>query len=322
MANVTYPDVYQRFLDGVDVLNFDLSWVLSVGCVLDVDFHGRLLTSTIGPLIAMAILGITYVIALWRNRGSEDGLRSVRNKHVCMVLILTFLVYSSVSSAVFQMFACETLDDGKNYLRADYRIDCDSEKHKSLQVYAAFMVVVYPIGIPLFFAALLYRQRDVLQDGHVRKGNERVKSISNLWEPYKPGRFYYEVVVCARRIFLAGVVVFIYPNTAAQIAVTLVIAFSFAMASEALSPHASKWDTWLSRTGHVIVFISMYVALLLKVSVADERDSSQRVFEAILVVAHVCMALAVVVEAIIMTCTLEASDSAAQLTSQWSDMLG
>ena len=56
MANVTYPDVYQRFLDGLDVFNFDMSWVLSVGCVFDMDFHDRLLISTIGPIIALLFL--------------------------------------------------------------------------------------------------------------------------------------------------------------------------------------------------------------------------------------------------------------------------
>ncbi|CAN0497746.1 unnamed protein product [Laminaria digitata] len=46
-----------------------------------------------------------------------------------MMLLLTFLVYSSVSSILFQMFACDDLEDGKNYLRADYRVECDSSQH-------------------------------------------------------------------------------------------------------------------------------------------------------------------------------------------------
>ncbi|CAN0503469.1 unnamed protein product, partial [Scytosiphon promiscuus] len=83
-----------------------------------------------------------------------------------------------------------------------------------------------------------------------------------LWKPYKPSVFYYEVIECGRRVLLTGAVVFIYPNTSAQVAVTLIIAFAFAMTSEALAPFASRWDTWISRMGHVVVFVSMYVALL------------------------------------------------------------
>lgn len=60
-----------------------------------------------------------------------------------MVLLLTFVVYSSVSSVLLMSFACEGLDDGKNYLRSDYSIECDSPKHKRFQVYAGLMVVFY-----------------------------------------------------------------------------------------------------------------------------------------------------------------------------------
>ncbi|CAN0520317.1 unnamed protein product, partial [Scytosiphon promiscuus] len=122
-----------------------------------------------------------------------------------------------------------------------------------------------------------------------RTQDQHANTISALWGPYKPTRFYYEVIECGRRVLLAGVVVFIYPNTAAQVAVALMMAVFFVFLSEGLAPYESRWDAWLSRTGHAIVFTSMYVALLLKVDVSHERASSQSVFEVVLVSAHVCM---------------------------------
>lgn len=301
---MVYPDIYQRFLDGINVLNFDLGWIPSVGCIIDVDFHDRLLVLTIGPIIAMVILTATFTVAIRRCRGSSIALRRVRHKHVSMALLVTFLVYSSVSAAVFQTFACEHLADGKEYLRADYRIECDSSRHKALQVYAAIMIFVYPVGIPLLYAILLYRNRRVLMYENAREASPKVQTISDLWSPYKPQRFYYEVVECMRRISLTGVVVFIYPNSASQIAITLVIALAFMVVSERLAPYASRWEGYLSLTGHLIVFISMFVALLLKVEVSDERDTSQRIFAGVLVFAQCCMIVAVLVEAVVMACSV------------------
>ncbi|CAN0502464.1 unnamed protein product, partial [Scytosiphon promiscuus] len=151
------------------------------------------------------------------------------------LLLLTFLVYSSTSSTVFQTFACETLEDGIEYLRADYRIHCTDAKHKAFEVYAGIMVFVYPFGIPLLYAFLLYQHRDVLADSGADKSGAR--SISGLWEPYKPGRFFYEVIECVRRVMLTGVVVFIYPNDAAQIAITILNVFFFFALFEMLSPY-------------------------------------------------------------------------------------
>ncbi|CAM9601541.1 unnamed protein product, partial [Ectocarpus fasciculatus] len=316
VANVTYPDVYQTFLDGLKLFNFDLGWILSAGCVAYVDFHDRLLMSTIAPIIAVLVLACTYAAATRIHRGATDTtLQNVWDKHVLVVLLLSFFVYSSVSSTLFRTFACETLEDGKNYLRADYRIECDSSRHKGFEVYAGIMMLVYTVGIPSLYGFLLYRDRDFLnsRDTCQEPPPSRVTSTSDLWKSYRPSVFYYEVIECGRRVLLAGVVVFIYPNSSAQIAITLVIAFVFVLISESLSPYASRWDTWISRTGHVVVITSMYVALLLKVDVSDERASSQRVFEALLVAVHVVMVVMVVVETFVLACALRAG----QRESPW-----
>lgn len=300
VANVTYPEVYQRFLDIVNVFNFDALWIPSAWCFVNVDFYDRLLVSTTGPLVALAFLALTFTVAKKRSHGSENALETIRHKHMSMVLLVSFLVYSSVSAKVFQTFACEHLGDGKNYLRADYRIDCDSSKHQAFELFAYVMVAVYPVGIPLFYSHLLYKNRRVLanEDVDTRILSSQVRPISDLWVPYKPRRFYYEVIECVRRIMLTGVVVFIYPNTVAQVAVTLMIAFVFFVVSLMLVPYVSKWDTSISLMGHVVVFTSMYVALLGKVDVWDERAASQEVFAGILVASHVCMVVLVIVETV------------------------
>ena len=280
------------------MVNFDLGSVLAVGCLWSgIDFHGRLLVSTIGPLVAVGFLAVTYRIAVRRiGASSESASEIIHHKHLTALLLLTFLVYSSVSSMVFQTFACETLDDGIEYLRADYRIHCTDDKHKAFEVYAGFMVFVYPVGIPLLYAVLLFQCRDALADA----GADRTvaQPISGLWEAYRPERFYYEVIECGRRVLLTGVVVFILPNTAAQIAITILISSFFALFFEILSPYKSESDTWLSRGGHVIVFLSMFDLLLLKVDVSDDTDQSQAAFAGVLVAGHVLMILAIVVEVV------------------------
>ena len=299
---MTFPHVYQRLLDEVDFLNFDMSWVLSVGCFVEVSFHDRLLWTTITPVVLICFLGLTYAVVVrkYGGRSSEIALRNARQKHVSMALLITFLVYSSVSSVVFQMFACDDLDDHKLYLRADYTITCDSPKHRALQIYASFMIFLYPVGIPTLYACLLFRHRRILQSESDREESLEVMPTLDLWKPYKPKNFYYEVVECGRRILLAGVVVFIYPNTAAQIAVTLALAVVAGFVSESIAPYRSEWDAWVNRVGHVVVFASMYLALLLKIDVSNENTKSQKTFEVILVAVHGCMILAVFVEAVLM----------------------
>lgn len=196
---MTYPDSYERFLKAIHVVNLDLGWAMSTGCVWpDLDFHDRLLFNTMGPFVILAILAVTYTVAQYRAQPvSDDAMLSrVRDVHMSALLLWTFFVYSSVSSTVFRMFACEGLDDDYEYLRADYRILCTGHKHRALQAYAGIMIAVYPIGIPLFYTALLYRLRRVLTKEVGDRScfeSARARSIADLWTPYRPECFYYEV---------------------------------------------------------------------------------------------------------------------------------
>ena len=48
-------------------------------------------------------------------------------------------------------FACERFDDGSSYLKMDYSIDCTSPTHILMTFYAFVMIIIYPIGTPLYF---------------------------------------------------------------------------------------------------------------------------------------------------------------------------
>jgi len=128
--NISYTAIYETFLDLIAVFNFDLGWGISMGCFVELDFHKRMLLTTLGLNVVLALLRMTYTVAVIRHRESETSLLNIRGKHLEMVLLVTFLVYASASSVLFPMFSCDALDDGESYLRADYRIQCNSTKHR------------------------------------------------------------------------------------------------------------------------------------------------------------------------------------------------
>ncbi|CAM9838213.1 unnamed protein product, partial [Sphacelaria rigidula] len=86
--------------------------------------------------------------------------------------------------------------------------------------------------------------------------------------------------------------------------VTIVLTVLFIFIYEALAPYASRWDTWVSRTGHAIIFLSMYLALLLKIDVSDEDAISRRLFGGVLVAVNIFMITVVLVEAFVVACSL------------------
>lgn len=242
VANAVYPDSYERFLAIVSVSNLDIAGLLSAGCLISTDYYHRLLFSTLGPFAVLAVIGCTYKVASWRTRGARVASRIVIwNKHVSIMLRVLFFVYGSVSATVFGTFACEDLDDGGSYLRGDYSIRCDTDKHRSFQGLAVFMMFIYPFGIPTLFAVLLCCHREALKDNPgARDANPTIKPFADLWQPYRTDSYMFELLEYLRRILLAGTVVFLFPNTAAQIAVTFMVELVFFVVSVFLLPYQKR----------------------------------------------------------------------------------
>ncbi|CAN0506315.1 unnamed protein product, partial [Scytosiphon promiscuus] len=98
----------------------------------------------------------------------------------------------------------------------------------------------------------------------------QLEPFSGLWTAYRPSRFYYEVVEYGRRIALTGIAVFVFPGSAAQIAVVLLLAVVFALISESMQPFNTEAEMGLYRWGNGNVLTSMYVVLLRKVDVSGD----------------------------------------------------
>ena len=303
VVKVHYPPAYEKCLAALSVVNLNLGSILSLSCVMETNFYAWLVLATIGPMAVLGALAITYRVAMIRNGHSIHAKRVARNKHISVGLFLLFVVYSSVSYTIFQTFVCDPLDIGVTYLRADYDLVCWTTTHVEYMAYAGIMILVYPVGIPAVFAWMLFINRDGIKSVEDTTNGSRVppesEAIKGLWAPYKPSRYYYEVIECGRRIALKGLVVFIYPGSTAQVAIEALLAFVFSSLSEIISPFAEPLDAWLYRSGTWVIFLGMYLALLLKMDAADEDSHSQDVFSGLLIAAHGGMVFVVIANALL-----------------------
>ncbi|CAM9380412.1 unnamed protein product, partial [Laminaria digitata] len=293
-----YPEEYATFVDKLSLINLDIGVIMSYSCLVSTDFYDSLLLSTISPLVALLALVCTYSVAKRRNNASEAAMREVQHKHLSAGLFVGFLVYSSVSFTIFQTFVCETLDDGVPYLRADYNTTCDTTTYAKYRAYAILMVCVYPIGLPAILSWWLLRNRVDLRKEN-RTAMVHLVPFSGVWAPYKPSRYYYEVVECGRRISLTATASFVPPNSVTQIAVVLLVAAVLLFVSESMSPFSSSVDMGLYRWGNGIILASMYVALLLKVDISSDQSSTYAAFGTVLIAANVFLVVTVAVQSVL-----------------------
>lgn len=290
-----YPEVYKAFVSNLGPVNLDLDLVLSYSCFITTDFYDHLLVATIGPPLAIVVLAGSYLLAKKRSSSSASAVRAILHKHQAAALYVALLVYSPVSYKIFQTFACDELDDGNAYLRADYSISCFTSRHRWYERYALIMMAVYPVGIAAVFASLLLRhRRDLIKPN--RETLAYLRPLNGLWAAYKPCGYYYEVVECGRRAVLIAIAALVPHNSMAQVPIALFFAMVFVFISESISPFEKSMDTGIYRWGNAVVVTSLYAAFLMTFDIGHDTTQAGLAFSGVLIAANAVMIATVLIQ--------------------------
>ena len=146
-------------------------------------------------------------------------------------------------------FKLRTNDTWLHY--ADLAVNCNSARFLSAKTLSIIMIFVYPLGVPLVYAFLLFRARrqinplgcDALQAMRVR--NELVnvipelRAIEFLFSCYRPGAYGFEVFDSFRRIAMTGLIRYVAKTSGPPIAGILLSLVSVIVFREVQPPVAS-----------------------------------------------------------------------------------
>ncbi len=87
------------------------------------------------------------------------------------------MILPSTTSKIFETFVCIDVDSEK-YLLADLSIKCYTQFWYNGVIYASFMILVYPIGIPIMYLLMLYRVKDEIQHAIHDIENSELQSVN------------------------------------------------------------------------------------------------------------------------------------------------
>ncbi|CAE7240635.1 unnamed protein product [Symbiodinium natans] len=158
---IEWPSIFLSFLNVLGIFNLSIFQVLHADCIHPNTFYDRLLVHTLLPMIVWAVLGLSCGIHTLQQKAEDRG--ETVSGYIGAALLVAYLSLPVTSNTIFDTFKCEAFDAGagnrRNFLASDLRLDCDTDTHLNFQIYAGVMALVYPIGIPIWMAASLYRHR-------------------------------------------------------------------------------------------------------------------------------------------------------------------
>ncbi len=327
VMSIEFPDNFQHFLDYVRMLKGDILGYLNIKCAVPLNLYSEFVLAMliIPSAVALTLIARKSTFRLPRSEvtvgnrgvstistlsvGLRDGVASdsmpahhdasrVSGKEswdtvISRLSVLVFLVYPFLATRVFHMFACRQLSGGESFHQYDYTIDCTGLTYLRFKGLAALCVVIYPCGVPILMFALLYRNRERLEQAYL--GNETfeaedelstlngatrlsVRSTSTVtttsparpwWfgdretfdfivAEFRPEFWFFETIDLFRKLSLTGLLMVAEQGSATQILLGTFVAFSGAIGIAIVRPYADSQVNVF----RMLVDASLFVTLL------------------------------------------------------------
>ena len=102
-------------------------------------------------------------------------------------LIISYLALPMVSTLAFRAFISEafTEEGGREvaYLKADYSVQIGSSQDSSIKAWASIAIVLYPVGIPIWYAILLFKVRHKVSTDVYSELSDAVSFLHGVFKP-------------------------------------------------------------------------------------------------------------------------------------------
>jgi len=273
--DVHWPVAFLRFNTGTSVVNLDFVKISSVDCVLQdaVSYYNVLLVVTLIPLGVIAIMvPITWAcFMVYRGITLHQARRDSLNMVISNALTLAFVLYTGISTRILQIFDCQEFDDGTSWLRNDYSVQCYTARWNGFVVYAAFMMLVYPLGLPVITFLVVYKNRKQLDNTVVRE------KYGFLYQDFKREGFikYWEGYYMLRKLLLTALVVYFGQGTIWQAAVACLISLAALLLHLTVLPFRDERVSQLEFASLLVIFLTFFFAVLIRTGdlTDDNRDS-------------------------------------------------
>ena len=173
-----------------------------------------------------------------------------------------------MTNVAFDAFSCYTFDAGK-WLQADVSIKCGSANHHSVIIVAVVAIVLYPVGLLIINASLLFAARRAIRTG---KHTPLSRSIAFLYREYKPHMYAWECVEMLRRFVLVGLMI-LAQGSIMQIIVGILIAAIFFLLQLQSNPYVDTSDDFLAAaTSFSLVIVFVCATCFKYLALTDLRD--------------------------------------------------
>jgi len=181
--------------------------------------------------------------------------------------VVAFFLYPGLTNKIFLGFQCRDLGNGLSVMVADYAVSCDmaSGSYFIIFVLDAFLLVLWPIGLPLALAYFLHKEKDAIKAGD----QDAQRMFGFVIGDYNPEHYGWEVIELARKLILSGLLGLVGRGTILQSVCGCFISFYFFAISYGARPFKSDRLNRIKIFSELQIFAVLLICVVLQSYQAD-----------------------------------------------------
>jgi len=276
--DVTTPANLHQYTKWLNLL--ELPAEIGFGSIIQADCFGSyrtvLLIGGIWPIILLLIVTLGYVF--WElahdqlkkeavHRTQRAAVRTGFKRSLPIMTVLTFILVPSTATTLFKTFLCDPVEYDsivgitRRYHHEDLKLSCDSYDYTLTSRTAVVLIFIWPIGVPLLYALLLWASRDALRTGNATSLSRATDFLS---ADYKSSHFWWEPLEMCRKLALTGWILLIGENfEQARVLVAICVSIAFQAIHLSIQPLRRAEDGVLVHSTELaLIFIYLCVLLI------------------------------------------------------------
>jgi len=252
------------------ILNLDFTTVFSLSCYFDTNYYSLVEFNTLFPIV---IIGPLYISSLFIKSDK------VRRKIFSAIVSVLYFVLPSVSALIFKIFKCIEVES-KSYLVADLTIECSGKDYEYYTKWVYASILLYPIGIPLFFLYSLYIRRHIVTNidiimkckrtvNHPNMINldlspqyELLEPLESLYLPYK--YWWFDTIETLARLCLTSLIRTLIPDEHLIIVLSVLLSLLSYFIQYRFSPYRDKLQNKVAdilKLQILLIYFAVYIIL-------------------------------------------------------------
>ena len=228
----------------------------------------------IGFVVLLCIMGgLTFYFGIQRRALKNNhtavwiqtNVANLRTNVLRIMLLFCLTIFPIVTSEFLLFFDCRDFGVHGSYLRKDYSVECFTENYYRLKYLAIFGILVFGVGIPVFFYYVVRnREKEMF-------ANSSIVLHRSFKDYYKQ----FEIVALFHKVLLFSLVAFVArPGTSSQCLFLLMCNLVYLAILGLCQPYEFYTDTILALSFTSIECFAFLVAFLVISGVANVEEYS------------------------------------------------